>query len=68
MAGDNQPDFHLDGQREDVPLPVAIQGEMQYPRNIDARNIDARNYNAVYYHPPPPPVGDIYRCDIGFPF
>ena len=63
MAGDNQPDFHLDGQREGIPQPVVIQGEMQY-----SRNIDARNYNAAYYHPLPSPVGDIYRCDIGFPF
>lgn len=49
VAGDYQEDDHWD-----VPQPVGnavIQGEMQYPPQIDAPN-----YNAAHHHPPPPPV------------
>jgi hypothetical protein len=36
-----------------------MQGEMQYPQQIDAPN-----YNVAHYHPPPPPVSDSHRCDM----
>ena len=52
MAGDDQ----LGIYREGVPQPVVVQGEMQYPPHIDAPN-----YDAAHYHPPPPPVSDIYH-------
>ena len=52
MAGDDLQVVHW----EVVPQPVQnvvmqVQGQMQYPRDIDASN-----YNAGHYHPPPPPV------------
>ena len=54
MAGDDQ---QLEGvHQEGVPQPVAVQGEMQHPRRIEAPN-----YNAAHYYPPPPPVSDSHR-------
>jgi hypothetical protein len=56
VAGGYQEDH-----REGVPQPVgnvAMQGEPQHPRYIDAPN-----YDAAYYRPPPPrapPVSDSY--------
>ncbi len=61
MADDDQQDVHQEG----VPQPVGnviMQGEMQY-----LRYVDAPNYNVALYHPPPPPVSDIHRCDLSLP-
>ena len=46
-----------------VVMPV--QGEMQYPRYIDAPRA---NYDAAHYHPPPQPVRNILWCGIESPF
>ncbi|KAH8996353.1 hypothetical protein EDB92DRAFT_1597641 [Lactarius akahatsu] len=53
MATDDQQDVH----REGFPQPVGnvvVQGEMQYPRHIDAPN-----YNVIHYNPPPPPYPEV---------
>ena len=52
------------GPWEGIPQPgenVVMQGEMEYPRYIDAPRV---NHDAAHYHPPPQPVRNILGCNI----
>ena len=59
MAYDDQQGAPCEG----VPQPggnQVMQGEIQYPRYIDAPRV---NYNAAHYHPPPQPVRNIHDIE-----
>ncbi|KAI9457010.1 hypothetical protein BJY52DRAFT_1274499 [Lactarius psammicola] len=53
VAGHDQQDFHRGGVPQLVGN-VVMQGEMQYPRHIDAPN-----YNVAHYHPLHPPYPEV---------
>jgi len=63
QVGDDLQGGHRDGVVQPVGNAV-MQGEMQYPRQIDAPN-----HNVAHYHPPPPAhpaeVPNVHMWDVG---
>jgi len=53
VVGDDQQGEHWEGALQPVGN-AAMQGGMQYPRQVDALN-----YNLAHYHPPPPPYPEV---------
>lgn len=60
VAGDDQQDVHQEGALHPVGN-VVMQGEMQYPRHIDASN---HNMAVGHYHPPPPPYPEVQYMHV----